>query len=321
MTNLLKTAVVALAALAAVPVAHADGLKDIKDVHISFVVHGSASDPYWSVVKRGVDDAAALTGAQIDYYNPQVFDVVEQARLHDAAIAASPDGLAVSIADADAMRDGVTKALAAGIPVVVIDSGEQPGIEMNANGYVGTVSEYDSGVRAGQRLAAEGVLKVVCINHEVGNVSLDQRCEGLNDGLAPAGGGTEVVAVTPDPADIQRRTEAYLSSHSDVQAVFAMGAGAANPLIPYFRDHELFGKIGLYTFDISPEVLDSIIAGEMGFGMDAQQYLMGYLPAIYLVQTAVNGIMPINSTYTGPLFVDTPAKAEAILTLAKQGIR
>jgi hypothetical protein len=31
--------------------------------------------------------------------------------------------------------------------------------------------------------------------------------------------------------------------------------------------------------------------------------------------------MPINSTYTGPLFVDTPAKAEAILTLAKQGIR
>jgi simple sugar transport system substrate-binding protein len=59
----------------------------------------------------------------------------------------------------------------------------------------------------------------------------------------------------------------------------------------------------------------------MGFGMDAQQYLMGFLPALYLVEMATNGIMPINSTYTGPLFVDTPAKAEAILTLAKQGIR
>ncbi len=192
---------------------------------------------------------------------------------------------------------------------------------MGANIYVGTVSEYDSGVKAGQRLAKDGILKVVCINHEVGNVSLDQRCEGLNDGLKPSGGGTEVVAVTPDPADIQRRTEAYLSSHPEVQAVFAMGAGAANPLITYFRDHELWGKLKLYTFDISPEVLDSIIAGEMGFGMDAQQYLMGYLPALYLVENAVNGVMPINSTYTGPLFVDTPAKAEAILTLAKQGIR
>ena len=94
---------------------------------VTFVVHGSASDPYWSVVKRGVEDAAALTGAQVDYYAPQVFDVVEQARLIEAAIATQPDGLAVSIADADAMRDGVTKAVAAGIPVVVVDSGEDRG--------------------------------------------------------------------------------------------------------------------------------------------------------------------------------------------------
>jgi len=322
MKTFARTALAGMLALGAVSTAaYADGLKDMKDVKIAFVVHGSASDPYWSVVKRGVDDAKALTGAQIDYYNPQVFDVVEQARLLDAAIAAQPDGIAVSIADADAMKAGVEKAVAAGIPVVVLDSGEDPGYEFGANGYVGTVSEYDSGVKAGKLLASEGILKVVCINHEVGNVSLDQRCEGLNDGLSPSGGGTEVVAVTPDPADITRRTEAYLSAHPDVQAVFAMGAGAANPLIPYFKDHELFGKIGLYTFDISPEVLDSIIAGDMGFGMDAQQYLMGYLPAMYLVQMATNGIMPINSTYTGPLFVDTPAKAEAILKLAKQGIR
>lgn len=322
MMSFAKTALAGLFVLGGLSAAaQADGLKDPKDVTISFVVHGSASDPYWSVVKRGVDDAAALTGARIDYYNPQVFDVIEQARLLDAAIAAGPDGIVVSIADADAMREGVTKALAAGIPVIVTDSGEGPGTEMGANSYVGTVSEYDSGVKAGQRLAADGILKVVCINHEVGNVSLDERCQGLNDGLAPSGGGTEVVAVTPDPADIQRRTEAYISAHPDVQAVFAMGAGAANPLIPMFRERELFGKLQLYTFDISPEVLDSIIAGEMGFGMDAQQYLMGYLPALYLVQYAVNGVMPINSTYTGPLFVDSPAKAEAILVLAKQGIR
>ncbi|MBL8583828.1 MAG: sugar ABC transporter substrate-binding protein [Rhizobiaceae bacterium] len=301
--------------------AHAAGLKDAKDVHISFVVHGSASDPYWSVVKRGVDDAAALTGAKVDYYAPQVFDVVEQARLMDAAIASKPDGIAVSIADADAMRKSVTAAVAANIPMVVLDSGEKPGAEMGAPLYVGTVSEYDSGKKAGERLAKDGILKVVCINHEVGNVSLDERCQGLNDGLKPAGGGTEVVAVSPDPADVQRRTEAYLSAHPDVQAVYALGATAANPLIPLFRDKELFGKLKLYTFDISPEVLDSIVAGEMSWGMDAQQYLMGYLPVIYLVQQATNGISPINSTYTGPLFVDTPEKAKAILSLAKEGIR
>jgi simple sugar transport system substrate-binding protein len=322
MRNIVKLGLGALAAAGLLAgAATAQALKEAKDVHVTFVVHGSASDPYWSVVKRGVDDAAALTGAQVEYYAPQVFDVVEQARLMEAAIATAPDGIAVSIADADAMRASITSAVAAGIPLVVIDSGEKPGAEMGAPVYVGTVSEYDSGKKAGERLAKEGILKVVCINHEVGNVSLDERCQGLNDGLKPSGGGTEVVAVSPDPADVQRRTEAYLSAHPDVQAVFALGATAANPLIPMFREQELFGKLKLYTFDISPEVLDSIIAGEMGFGMDAQQYLMGFMPVIFLVEHATHGFWPLNSFYTGPLFVDTPAAAEAILTLAKEGIR
>jgi simple sugar transport system substrate-binding protein len=321
MNIMIRLALAALLSAGLFGLSQAAGLKEAKDVRITFVVHGSPSDAYWSVVKRGVDDAAALTGAKVEYYAPQVFDVVEQARLMEAAIATKPDGIAVSIADADALKKSVTSALAANIPVVVVDSGEKQGIEMGTTLYVGTVSEYDSGKKAGERLAKEGTLKVVCINHEVGNISLDERCQGLNDGLKPSGGGTEVVAVSPDPADIQRRTEAYLSAHSDVQGVFAMGASAANALIPMFRKKELFGKLRLYTFDISPEVLDSVVAGEMGFGMDAQQYLMGYLPVIHLVEQATHGFWPQNNFYTGPLFIDTPEKAKAILTLAKEGIR
>ncbi|MBM2712623.1 sugar ABC transporter substrate-binding protein [Mesorhizobium caraganae] len=322
MKTVLKLALGALVSMSMLAgVAQAVGLKDPKDVRITFVVHGSASDPYWSVVKRGVDDAAALTGAKVEYYAPQVFDVVEQSRLLDAAIATNPDGIAVSIADANALGKSVKAGLAANIPMVVLDSGEKEGAELGTTMYVGTVSEYDSGKKAGERLAKEGTLKVVCINHEVGNVSLDQRCQGLNDGLKPSGGGTEVLTVSPDPADIQRRTEAYLSAHPDTQAVFALGATAANPLIPFFRQKELFGKIKLYTFDISPEVLDSVVAGEMGFGMDAQQYLMGYLPVIYLVEHATHGFWPQNNAYTGPLFIDSPDKAKAILALAKDGIR
>jgi simple sugar transport system substrate-binding protein len=317
---MVKTAIAALAIGVAATAAHAQ-MKEAKDVKIAVVVHGTSSDQYWTVVKRGVDDAAALTGAQVQYVSPQVFDEVEHARLIDAAVASQPDGLIVSIADPDALRSSVTAAIAAGIPVMNIDSNEVPGEEMGVTFYVGTVSEYDSGKKAGDRLGKEGVLEVVCINHEVGNTSLDDRCRGLNDGLAPHGGKTEVVAVTPDPGDIQRRTEAYLSAHPEVQGVFAMGAGAANPLIPLFKEKELFGKIKLYTFDISPEVLDSIIAGEMEFGMDAQQYLMGFIPVINMVEYVTHGFWPQSDVYTGPLFVDTPEAAEAILVLAKEGIR
>src|SRR5688572_12227984 len=130
MKLLAKLALAALVSASFVTSAPAANLKEAKDVHIAFVVHGSASDPYWSVVKRGVDDAAALTGAAVEYHSPQVFDVIEQARLMEAAIATKPDGIAVSIADADAMRASVKAALAAGIAVVVVDSGELTGEEM-----------------------------------------------------------------------------------------------------------------------------------------------------------------------------------------------
>ena len=321
MKTLVTTAIGAVVALSLAGAANAQGLKNAKDVKIAVVVHGAASDAYWSVVKRGVDDAAALTGAQVQYLAPQVFDEVEHARLIEAAIATHPDGIAVSIPDADALRGPVTQALAAGIPVVNLDSGEKEGQEMGVTLYVGTTSEYDAGVKAGERLAKDGLLKVACINHEVGNISLDQRCNGINDGLAKSGGASEVVAVSQDPADVARRVEAYLASHPDIQAVFATGTASANPLIKLFDDRELTGKIKLYTFDIGPEILDAIVAGKMGFGMDGQQYLMGFLPVLYLVENATHGFWVQNSTYTGPLFIDTPDKAKAILTLSKEGIR
>ena len=322
MRNLFKTAVAALGLLGCMALAtSADELKEAKDVKISVVVHGAASDAYWSVVKRGVDDAAALTGASVQYIAPQVFDSIEQSRLIEAAVATKPDGIVVSIPDIDALKDAIKSALDSGIPVVNIDSGEKQGESIGVALYVGTTSEYQAGIRAGERLAKDGILKVACINHEVGNVSLDERCQGINDGLAKSGGASEVIAVAQDPADVTRRVQAYLSAHTGIQAVFATGTASANPLIKYFKDNELFGKMKLYTYDLGPEILESVAAGEMGFGIDGQQYLMGYLPVIALVENATHGFWIQNNIYTGPLFIDTPEKAKGVLALSKQGIR
>lgn len=301
--------------------AAAEGLKAASDVKIAVVVHGSASDAYWSVVKRGVDDAAANTGAQVQYIAPQVFDSVEQARLIEAAVATKPDGLVVSIPDKDALSGAIKSAVAAGIPVINIDSGEKAGEELGVTLYVGTTSEYQAGIKAGERLAAQGILKVACINHEVGNISLDERCQGIADGLKPAGGTSEVVAVSQDPADVTRRVEAYLASHADTQAVFATGTAGANPLIKYFDEQDLWSKYKLFTYDLGPEILQSVADGKMGFGIDGQQYLMGYLPVVLLTQNATHGLWVQNNIYTGPLFIDSPEKATAVQQLSKEGTR
>ncbi len=39
-------------------------------VKIAVVTHGQSSDAYWGVVKKGVDDAAELMGAEVSYQAP-----------------------------------------------------------------------------------------------------------------------------------------------------------------------------------------------------------------------------------------------------------
>ena len=98
-------------------------IKEAKDVHIIFVTHGQANDVYWSVVKNGVEAGQKAMGSQVEYHAPETFDMVQMARLIDAAVAAKPDAIVVSIPDTTALKESIANAKAAGIPVGVIDTG------------------------------------------------------------------------------------------------------------------------------------------------------------------------------------------------------
>src|SRR5437588_4322684 len=73
------------------------------------ITHGQASDPFWSVVKKGVDQAAKDMGVQANYESPTgaTFDVVAMAHLIDTAVAAHPAGLVVSIPDPAALGPSI----------------------------------------------------------------------------------------------------------------------------------------------------------------------------------------------------------------------
>ena len=78
---------------------------DRGDLRFVVVTHGQAADPYWSVVQNGVNQAAEDMGVQVEYQAPDTFDMVAMAQLIDAAVASQPDGMAISIPDADALGD------------------------------------------------------------------------------------------------------------------------------------------------------------------------------------------------------------------------
>lgn len=294
---------------------------DRGDLRFVVVTHGQASDPYWSVVQNGVNQAAEDMGVQVEYQAPDTFDMVAMAQLIDAAVASQPDGMAISIPDADALGDSIAAGVAAGIPMVSLDSGSDVAAEMGMLTHVGQ-TEYEAGLGAGQRMGAAGVTTALCVNQEVGNVALDDRCRGFTDGLAESGGAVEVVEVDlNNPTEAQARIEAALSNNADIDGILTLGPTGAAPALEALRGTDQLGSIQLATFDLSPDVLEAIESGDILFAIDSQQYLQGYLPVVLLTLHATNLNTIANPVLmTGPGFV-TQENAATVIDLAEAGTR
>jgi len=308
LSKALAGSVVALALVAASTPAEA--------TRIVFITHAQAVDAFWSVVKNGVDDAAELMGVEVQYQAPQTFDMVQMAQLIDAAVATRPDGLVVSIPDAEALGDSIRAAVAAGIPVISMDSGLDVSKELGALLHMG-IDEYPSGFAAGEKMKELGKTSGACVNMEVGNVALDQRCQGFADAL---GGNSQVIATSIDPIEIKNGVAGYLMQHPEIDAVLTAGATAFDPTLDAIEEAGLADQIALGSFDLSPSMLEAIDQGRAVFGIDAQQYLTGFYPVIFLTIYDRYGMIPVSDVLTGPLFV-TKDTAKEVIELSAQGYR
>ena len=293
---------------------------EAEDIKIAVVTHGQSADSYWGVVKKGVDDAAALMGADVSYQAPQTTDMVAMARMIDAAVTQKIQGLVVSIPDATALEKSVKAAADAGIPVIVIDSGEPEVERLGLKLYVGTTNYFEQGRIAAKRLADAGVTHGVCANHEPGNLVNESACDGFKEGMKEAGAQGDRVEISLDPTDTGARILAYLSAHPDTNGILAVGAPAAGNIVAALREKGVLDKYKIGHFDVNADTLQALKAGETLFSFDAQQYLMGYLPVILLTQYARYGVLPTMNIYTGPMAV-TSADVDQIVALSKKGIR
>lgn len=288
------------------------------------ITHGQATDPFWSVVKKGVDQAAHDMGVQAIYEGPAsgTFDVVAMAHLIDTAVAAHPDGIVVSIPDANALGPSIKAAVAAGIPVISINSGSDVAKSLGVLVHVGQTEEQ-AGIGGGLRMGAAGVKHALCINQEVGNAALTLRCKGFQEGLSQADGGTvKVIGVNlANPTQSQQTVEAAIQHDPSVDGILTLGPTGATPTIKALQDLNKLGQIKLATFDLSSDVLNAIKAGQMLFAIDQQQYEQGYLPIVLLtlyktnLNTIANDILQ-----TGPGFV-TKDNVSQVIQLTAQGTR
>lgn len=279
------------------------------------ITHGAPGDSFWDVVKNGAEAAGQEYGVTVTYQGDG--DPAKQSQLIDQAVSGQADGIVVSMANPDALREAVGKAVAAGIPVVTINSGADSSKEFGAITHVGQ-SEDVAGRGAGEQLKAAGVTKLLCVIHEAGNIGLDQRCTGAEETL---GGAVERLQVdVSNLADVTSKVTAKLQSDQSVNGVLALNPAVAVAARDAIRDSGSQAKLA--TFDLSADVVAAIQADEILFAVDQQQYLQGYLPITFLHLyknnlNTVGGGLPVN---TGPGFV-TKENAERVAKLAEAGTR
>jgi simple sugar transport system substrate-binding protein len=290
-----------------------------KPLTFGMAVHANpAEDAFWAVVEKGARDAAATFGVELKSGGSG--DPVEQSQLVENYVAANVDGIIVSLANPDALKDAVKKAVDAGIPVITINSGVDVYKELGALTHIGQ-TEFVAGQGAGEKFNAAGAKKVLCVIHEEANIGLEQRCDGLKDTFK--GEVERFNVATTGVRDVAGTVSAIqnkLISDPSIDAVMSL-----NPVIAMAARDAIKaagGKQMLATFDLSPDVLAAIEADEMLFAIDQQQYLQGYLPVVflYLYKTNLNTVGGGLPVLTGPGFVDK-SNAAQVKDLAAKGTR
>jgi simple sugar transport system substrate-binding protein len=289
-----------------------------KKPKIIVVTHGQASDPFWLVVRNGVETAAKETGIDVEYQATGQFDLPAMSKLVDAAVASKPDGLVVSIPDAVFLSKSIQAAVAAKIPVISINSGLDVSKKLGCLMHIGQ-EEESAGREAGQRLKALGVKQAVILNQELGNVALDQRTKGFRDGFEGPFHHVQVLPVKIDFMECHDAVAAYLQKNQEADGILALGPAAAEPALQVLDEMGLVDRVKLCTFDISPRVIQALTQKQMGFALDQQQWLQGYLSVIFLANYVKYGsILQNDLILTGPSFV-TPENAEQVANLTNKG--
>lgn len=285
-------------------------------IKIAMITHAAPGDTFWDIVRKGAQEAAAKDNADLLYTSDP--DGGRQAQLVQQAIDQKVDGIAVTLAKPDALKDVLKKAEDAGIPVVSLNSGEDVFKQVGAFTHFGS-DEKVAGAAVGTRLASDGVSHPICVIQEQGNVALEARCAGVKSKVP----GTEIVYVQgTDMTQVSSTVTAKLQSTPSADAIIGLGAPFTLTILKAVDSLNLQNKVKIASFDLNGELNQAIIDGKVQFTVDQQPWLQGYDSVDALWQVArggfkVGGGLPV---LTGPAIIDK-SNATAVLKFAQDGIR
>ncbi|WP_327715009.1 sugar ABC transporter substrate-binding protein [Streptomyces sp. NBC_00490] len=296
--------------------AAAAGRADTPRMTVAMVTHASPGDTFWDLVRKGAQAAAAKDNIKLVYSSDP--SAGTQANLVQNAIDQKVDGIALTAAKPDALKDVIAKAKTAGIPVVGFNSGVDDWKDLGMLEYFGQ-DENIAGRAFGERLGRLGAKHALCVIQEQGQVALEARCAGLKKGFS---GKTDTLYVNgTDMPSVKSTITAKLMADSSIDQVVTLGAPIALTAVQSLSDAG--SKARIATFDLNKDVVKAVQEGTLEFAVDQQPYLQGYLAVDSLWLYKNNGNFSGGDTapvLTGPAFI-TKDNADAVAEFAAKGTR
>jgi ribose transport system substrate-binding protein len=265
------------------------------------VVPKATSHIFWVLVRTGAMDAGRQFGINTVWNGPNAeTDYARQIQIVDSAIAQRVDGLVLAATDRKALVQYVDKAMAAGIPVTIFDSG------LDSDNYVSWVATNNvaagemGGRTLGKLLGGKG--KVAIIQHVPGSVSTQDRESGFEQVMAAEFPGIRIVQKLygmSDRAKAMQAAENILTAHPDLDGMFASTEPSASGLLLAVKARNLGGKLKVVGFDANDSMIEEMRAGNLHAMVVQDPYKIGF-EAVRTIADKLAGRAPQKR-------IDTPA--------------
>jgi ribose transport system substrate-binding protein len=232
--------------------------------------------PYWQAAGAGFSKAAAQMKVRTDYLGPNSYDPKAERDALDQAVQQKATGILLGVTDPVLLKDSIDKAIAAGVPVITMDSDAPASKRLF---FIGT-NNYQVGMTGGLRLAQElkGKGNVVVFTMP-DQRNLQDRLHGYRDALERSPGIkiARVVDIQGDPRIAFDTTTQIIGKEKDqVDAFVCLEAQSGKEVAGVLNSYHVTGKV-VMAMDTDPETLDLIKTGGIAATISQKPYTMAFV--------------------------------------------
>jgi ribose transport system substrate-binding protein len=239
------------------------------------LVTSNKTIPYWQNAASGFLEAARQTGVKAEVIGPDTYDPAAEKDEFHRVLSKKPTGILVSPADPAMMKPEIDAAIAAGVPVLTIDT-DSP--SSNRLFFIGT-NNYQAGTLGGEIAARELKGKGSVVVFTMPNqVNLEERMNGYKSVFEKYPGikVARVIDIKGDPRIAFDETQNILNKKEAIDGFICLEAQAGTEVATVLDNNHVSGKT-VVAMDADSKTLDWIKKGVIAATVAQKPYTMGYV--------------------------------------------